>query len=166
MCQLIYLFLTVLGLHCCVWTFFSCAEWGLCTTVFIVVHELLIAVASLVAECRFQGIWPSVVAAHRLQSTGSVVVVHRLSRFAACGIFLNQALNSCSVQCKADSQPLDHQGSPNAFYSSSFLSSDLSCFTFFYHSATYSLNSCIFYFGFFDFFLMLFDSSQCFSSAC
>ena len=159
MCQLIYLFLTVLGLQCCGWTFFSCDEWGLCTTIFIVVHELLIAVTSLVAEpgSRPYGLQQlqhvgSVVAAHRLQSTGSVVVVHRLSCFATCGIFPNQASNSCSMQCKEDSQPLDHQGSPNAFYSSSFLSSDLSYFTFFYHSATYSLNSCIFYFGFFYFF--------------
>ena len=56
------------------------------------------------------------------------------------------------MQCKADSQSLDHQESPNAFYSSSFLSSDLSYFPFFYHSVTYALNSCIFYLRFFDFF--------------
>ena len=47
----IYLFLAVLGLHCCVqvWAFSSCGEWGL---LFVVVCGLLIAVASLVAEHR------------------------------------------------------------------------------------------------------------------
>ena len=44
---LIYLFLAALGLHCCVWAFSSCSEWGL---LFIAVHGLLIAVASLVVE--------------------------------------------------------------------------------------------------------------------
>ena len=43
----IYLFLAVLGLHCCVQPFSSCGEWGL---LFIAVRRLLIAVASLVAE--------------------------------------------------------------------------------------------------------------------
>ena len=37
----------MLGLHCCVWAFSSCSECGL---LFFVVHGLLIAVASLVAE--------------------------------------------------------------------------------------------------------------------
>ena len=43
----IYLFLAVLGLCCCVRAFSSCGEGGL---LFIVVHELLIAVASLVTD--------------------------------------------------------------------------------------------------------------------
>ena len=42
-----YLFLAALGLCCCVWAFSSCGERGLLV---IVVHVLLIAVASLVAE--------------------------------------------------------------------------------------------------------------------
>ena len=45
--KLIYLFLAVLGLHCCSQTFSSCDERGL---LFVVVRGLLIAVASLVAE--------------------------------------------------------------------------------------------------------------------
>ena len=45
----IYLFLSVLGLRCCVRAFSSCGEWGL---LFIEVCELLIAVASLVVEHR------------------------------------------------------------------------------------------------------------------
>ena len=44
----IYLFLNVLGLHCCAQAFFSCGERGL---LFVAVRVLLlIAVASLVAE--------------------------------------------------------------------------------------------------------------------
>ena len=33
----IYLFLAVLGLRCCTWTFSSCGEWGL---LFVVEHRL------------------------------------------------------------------------------------------------------------------------------
>ena len=45
--KFIFLFLAVLGLHCCVPAFSSCGERGL---LFVVVHGLLIVVASLVAE--------------------------------------------------------------------------------------------------------------------
>ena len=45
----IYLFLAVLDLRCWAWAFSSCGERGL---LFIVVHGVLIAVASLVAEHR------------------------------------------------------------------------------------------------------------------
>ena len=44
---LIYLFLAALGLRCCAWAFSSCGEQGL---LFVAVHRLLIAMASLVAE--------------------------------------------------------------------------------------------------------------------
>ena len=43
----IYLFLAVLGLHCCVGLFSSCREWELLS---VAVCGLLIAVASLSAE--------------------------------------------------------------------------------------------------------------------
>ena len=43
----IYLFLTVLGLHCCARAFSSCGERGL---LFVAAGRFLIAVASLVAE--------------------------------------------------------------------------------------------------------------------
>ena len=43
----IYLFLAALGFRCCVRTFSSCGEWRL---LFVAVRELLIEVASLVAE--------------------------------------------------------------------------------------------------------------------
>ena len=42
-----YLFLAALGLRCCAQPFSSCSERGL---LFVVVHGLLIAVASLVSE--------------------------------------------------------------------------------------------------------------------
>ena len=45
----IYLFLAALGLHCCAWAFSSCGKWEL---LFVVVHRLLTAVASLVVEHR------------------------------------------------------------------------------------------------------------------
>ena len=45
--NLIYLFLAMLDLRCCTQAFCSCSERGL---LFIAVHELLIAVASLVVE--------------------------------------------------------------------------------------------------------------------
>ena len=45
----IYLFLAVLDLRCCAQAFSSCGERGL---LFIAVHGLLIAVASLVTEHR------------------------------------------------------------------------------------------------------------------
>ena len=53
----------------------------------------------------------SVVAAPRLQSTGSIVVVHRLSCSAACGIFPDEGLNLCLLHWQVDSLPLSHQGS-------------------------------------------------------
>ena len=43
----IYLFLAALHLRCCARAFCSCCGWGL---LFVMVHGLLIAVASLVAE--------------------------------------------------------------------------------------------------------------------
>ena len=44
-----FLFLAVLGLHCCTRLFSSCSKWGL---LIVVVCGLLIAVASLVVEHR------------------------------------------------------------------------------------------------------------------
>ena len=45
--ELIFLFLAVLGLHCCTRAFSSCGERGL---LFVAVHVLLIAMASHVVE--------------------------------------------------------------------------------------------------------------------
>ena len=48
--------------------------------------------------------------APRLQSTGSIVVVHRLSCCTSCEIFPDQGLNLCLLHWQADSLPLSHQG--------------------------------------------------------
>jgi len=69
----IYVFLAVLGLHCCR------------GSSLVVVVGLLTAVASLVAEHGLSGTEASVAAAPGLWSTGSVVLVHRLSFSSACG---------------------------------------------------------------------------------
>ena len=47
---------------------------------------------------------------------GSVVVAHRLSCSAACGILPDQGSNPCPLHWQADSQPLRHQGSPMPFF--------------------------------------------------
>ena len=54
----------------------------------------------------------SVVVAHVLWSTGSVVVVHGLICSTACGVFPDQGSNPCPLHWQVDSQPLRHQGSP------------------------------------------------------
>ena len=61
-----------------------------------------------------------------LQSTGSrhagsVVVAHRPSSSAACGILPDQGSNPCPLHWQADSQPLHHQGSPAINLSNIFL---------------------------------------------
>ena len=48
---------------------------------------------------------------------GSVIVAHRPSCSAACGIFPDQGSNPCPLHWQADSQPLRHQGTPwNIFF--------------------------------------------------
>ena len=47
---------------------------------------------------------------------GSVVVAHRPSCSAACGIFPDQGSNPRPLHWQADSQPLRHQGSPTFLY--------------------------------------------------
>ena len=86
------------------WVFSSCREHGL---LFIVVHRLLIMVASRIAGNRLQ--------AYRLQElqhTGSVVMAHSLSCSTACGMFPDQGPNLCSLHWQVDYFPLYHQGSP------------------------------------------------------
>ena len=79
--------MTVLGLRCCTRASSSCSERG---RLFIAVRGVLIAVASLAAE-------------HGLYRAGSVVVGHRLSCPAACGIFPDQGSNPCPLHWQADS---------------------------------------------------------------
>ena len=52
---------------------------------------------------------------------GSVVVAHRLSCSAACGVFPDQGSNPCPLHWQADSQPLRHEGSPYGGFNLYFL---------------------------------------------
>ena len=81
----------MVGLCCCAQAFSSCSEQGL---FFVTLSRFLIAVASHVVSTE-----ASTVAACRLWSAGSVVVVHGLSCPAACGIFPDQGWNP---HCKMD----------------------------------------------------------------
>ena len=116
----IYLFLAVLGLCCCI-GFSLVAESEDCSLV--EVCGLLIVVASLAAEHRLSGGRPSVVGAHGLSTCGSqalehrLIVVHGLSCFRACGIFLDQGSNLSVLHWQSDSSPLNHQESPAGFFS-------------------------------------------------
>ena len=75
----------------------------------VAVLWLLIAVASPVVEC---GLSSSVLAAPRLQSAGSVVVMHGVSCSEARGIFPDQGSNLCLLHWQADSLSLSHQARP------------------------------------------------------
>ena len=56
-----------------------------------------------------------VVAAPRLQSTGSVVEVHGHNFPSTCGIFLDQGSNPCLLHWQVDSLPF-HEGSPEVSF--------------------------------------------------
>ena len=118
----LFIYLATLGLCCCAWAFSSRGEQGLH---FVAERGLLIVVVSLVTEHRLQAhglpqLWHvgSVVVACVLQSTDSVVVAHRFSCSAACGIFPDQGSNPCPLHWPADPQPLCHQGSPELLFNS------------------------------------------------
>ena len=55
--------------------------------------------------------WPLLLRSTGSRRPGSVVVAHRPSCSAACGIFPDQGSNPCPLHWQADSQPLCHQGS-------------------------------------------------------
>ena len=86
----------MLGLHCCKGFSLVAASGGYSL---VAARGLFIAGASLVAE-------------HRLQSTGSVVVAHEFSCCEARGIFGDQGLNPCLLPWQADSSPLSRQRGP------------------------------------------------------
>ena len=56
--------------------------------------------------------WPLLLRSTGSRRAGSVVVAHRPSCSAACGIFPDQGSNPCPLHWQAESQPLRHQGSP------------------------------------------------------
>ena len=61
----------------------------------VAVCRLLTVVASLVSENGLYGAQAPVAAVPRLDCTGSVVWMHRLSCSMACGIFPDQGSNPC-----------------------------------------------------------------------
>ena len=91
-------FLAILHLHCCVWAFSSCLEHGCSGCGAQASH------GGGFSCCRAQalGCGPLVVAAHGLESTGSVVMAQGLSCSMASGIFLDQGLNPCLSHQQAD----------------------------------------------------------------
>ena len=91
----IYLFMALFGLCCHAQAFSSFGKRGL---LFIAVRGLLIAVASLVVECRLQAR-----GLQQLWHMGSVVVVHGLNCSVACRIFPDQGSNPCPLHWQADS---------------------------------------------------------------
>ena len=84
----------------------SRGEWGLLSSCGVWASRcgLLVVVASPVAEQGLQGV------------RASVVVVHWLSCSAACGIFLDQGLNTHLLHWQVDSLPLSHQGNPQIYW--------------------------------------------------
>ena len=78
--------------------FSGCSKQG--PTV-IVLHQLLIAGASLVSEPGLYNAQASVVVVSRLWNTGSIIVTHGLSCSAAYRIFLDQGSNP-SPELEAD----------------------------------------------------------------
>ena len=61
-------------------------------------------------------LWPLLLRSTGSRRAGSVVVAHRPSCSAACGIFPDQGSNTCPLHWQADSQPLRHQGSPKVSF--------------------------------------------------
>ena len=97
-----------------IYLFFGCIGSSLLHAGFLQLQQ---AGASLCCGARALGAQASVVVARRLQSAGSVVVVHGLSCSAVCGIFLDQGSNPCPLHWQVDSQPLCYQGRPQLPYS-------------------------------------------------
>ena len=95
--------------HCCSWDF-SSGKWGLissCSTwAFLCRGFSWFGTQAL-------GCMGSVVSVRRLQSTGSEVVAHRLSCSTVCGIFPDQGLNLCLLNCK---QILSHWATKEVRY--------------------------------------------------
>ena len=98
----VYLFLAVLGLHCCARALSSCGERGL----------------FFLGVCWFLLLWSRGSRCVGFGSCGSGALECRLN---SCGaraqflhgrIFLDQGLNQCPLHCQVDSYPLCHQKSP------------------------------------------------------
>ena len=92
-------FVVTRGLRRCAWPFLVVGS-AVCSAV---MRGLLSAVAPLVAEHGFSGVWASVRAACGLSSCA-----HGLSCSTTCGIFPDQGSNPCALHWQADSYLLCH----------------------------------------------------------
>ena len=93
---MLFIYLWLLGLHCCGGVLSPvAASRGYAV---VAVSGFLMAVASLVAEQGLQ-----VHGLQELQHSGSGVVVHGLSCPEGCEIFLDQGLDPCLLQWQASS---------------------------------------------------------------
>ena len=101
---LIYLFLAVLGLHCCVGVSPVAVSGDYSLGV---VGGRLVAVASLVVEHKFKA-----QRSQQLQHMGSVIPARGLSCSEACGIFRHHGSNLHLPHWQVDSSPLSCQVSP------------------------------------------------------
>ena len=94
---------------------YGCVGW-----VFVSVRGLsLVAASGGHSSSRCAGVSPSrplLLRCTGSRRAGSVVVAHGPSYSAACGIFPDQGSNPCPLHWQADSQPLRHQGSPQAYF--------------------------------------------------
>ena len=77
-----------------------CSTWASHCSGFSAGVQVSILVARGLRSCDSQSLW-----------CVCLVVAYGLSCPTACGIFLDQGLNLCSLNWQVDSQPLDHQGS-------------------------------------------------------
>ena len=87
--------------------FSSCDEWEPPSSCCAQASHL----QGLVVDHALLGMQASVVAAPGLLSTGTIVMVHRLSCSEPCGVFPEQGLNPYLLQWPVDSLPLSHQES-------------------------------------------------------
>ena len=72
---------------------------------------------AVASRCRARALGHAGFSGRRLPGSRAqtVVVAHRLSCSAACGIFPDQGSNPCLLHWQMDSLPLSHQGSPWPF---------------------------------------------------
>ena len=108
-----YLFLSVLGVHCCTGIFSLVEFRGWCWWTSHCNDFSCCRVLAL-------GTGVSAVVAHGLSSCGSPALEHWLSNCGgqlscsmACGILSDQGSNSCHLHWQAESMLLSHQGSPS-----------------------------------------------------
>ena len=106
--KLIHIFLVALSLRYFERAFSRSSKWGR------LLFSWAPASCSGFSCCRAQAlvVRASVVAAHRLQSSGFIVVAQRLSCSTVCRILSDQRSNPCPLHWRVDSYLLYHEGSP------------------------------------------------------